>query len=336
VVLLDGKGGTGKSASLLFAASAARKAGYIVLYIPSLRELTTGSGTYIAHTRRVVTEERTEDDLPVENLEVLWYDRPEFIIATLATFVEAHRDQLQQIALQRKSAARAEFNARTVLDLAKAAQVIYDDIDRQFERAPRVIGDIFLEIIEELKIQQTQSVVIALDEFNFILGLTQFAAPAKRRIHSRSVRAAQIFMDPIALGKSMRCGFVLAATTKAHPSKSRERKSRIVGGALAPYSPTEADRADPSGAYLIEALHNSSAQVEVDMISKPDELPEELPVDEPVTLHCSPFSKVELETLLYEYIDVKYVHPKEQLVVDRLHAISGGRGHIIHRIVSTL
>jgi len=323
VVLFDGPRGTGKTASLIQAVVNARASGWLVFYVSNGRHLMDGDGTYVAHSD--------------EDGRVLWYDRPEYIANILDVFEKYHGKMLETIPLKRTAKIHEVNEAKTLLDLVKTVPVLMKKIDRNWENTPRLVGDVMSEVMEELKLVEEYPVMVAIDHINNLSGVSMFMAPRKRRIHCRAIRVAQPFVEFEALGKSIKNGLVVAATCYGHVKNMEWRKSRIIGGLLEPFKVTELDTLSPYGEHAARNFHATSQNIKIDMIRDPGALVDGITVENPnVSIHCSPFSKQELETLLAEYYASKFMGQISMETVDRLWALSGGRGHLIHQIVATM
>mmetsp|Transcript_2635 Transcript_2635/g.4594 ORF Transcript_2635/g.4594 Transcript_2635/m.4594 type:complete len:461 (+) Transcript_2635:60-1442(+) len=326
-VVLDGPRGSGKSASLLRAALAGRNTGWLTLYIPSLWMLSHGSGPYVPWTDRGI-------GLNVEG-HVLWYERPEQVNSILQTFKKANEQHLGSIKVVPGSPMADRFTGDSLLKLINHGLKTFDLFEREPEKVPAELGDVLEELIRQLSLVESRPVMIALDEWNTILGLSEFNIPRARRIHSRAIRQAELFMDIDKLSRNMKNGLVIAALTNARPNKVL-RKTRVVGGIDPRYKVTDEDRVDLMGETKVNALRAKASKVAIDMIGNPKHPLVPLPQDSHVFLACSPFCKEEVMALIREYEDAQFTLNVRPEVALRLHAVTGGRGHEIHKIMATM
>ena len=200
--VLEGLPGAGKSVLLALTVAAARQAGWLALYVPRGRSLTTGS-PYAKHEpkRRLTTKPRgaaggapsAEPAAPPPPpppllpprpppLHAMW-NTPDHARRLAGSLVAAHGELLAS--LPRKAAGAAP--GATLRSLADAA--------RSATAAPAAVVDAWLDLVDELKAVSDVRVLFAVDELNALSAWTTYhevvGPKSRRRMHAGELRVAE-------------------------------------------------------------------------------------------------------------------------------------------------
>ncbi|KAA8492477.1 hypothetical protein FVE85_7984 [Porphyridium purpureum] len=331
-VYLDGPGGSGKSASVLRLVCAARNSGWTVLYIPDTKKILYGSGSYVPWLGEKTG--RNEDG------KVWWYDRPEPTLSILKSFKEVHGNELARMEITsdgcdttRELLNRADTS--NVLGLVDFALDTGENIEVHHELGPKLIGDVFDTMLNCLCGPVENPVLIAIDDWNSLVGLSDFFTPRQRRIHSRGIRLSNRFINISELSARMQNGFVVAANSKQVPP-CFERRSRVVGGIYKEFMVTDEDKAAPSGESILQTFFDNSRLVDTNLL--PTQITEEhrLSTTGNITLRCSTFRREEWLALVREYQDARFLRDQDPALLDRIFVACSGRAHLLHHCAKAL
>lgn len=324
LVLLGGVRGVGKSTSLLHTVHRARKAGFVVLYISRARDWTHGGGFFCpapAENRDPVLE-----GLPA----IRFYDRPQQLHSIFQCLLEAHSDQLADIPcsvpLSPTLAENAFANLRQLIEHGNA---LLDNIDSDWRSTPCRAGDVFHHLMLELCACETAPVLIAIDEFESLVGMTCMENESGEKLHANAIRSVAEYFGRSAIERtasSMKNGLVMLSMTGSQ-GLQRWRQSRVRSGTDYPLD--EATLTDPSGAHWLERLYARA---------RDSETQDAMCIDVP-SLSASELQKL---SAVYRprskqsnsdgFTKASPIPEKEQ---ERLMALSGGRGDLLQKLYAS-
>lgn len=313
LILADGMKGVGKSSLIAQTVTTARAQGYLVLYIPNAREWIDGEGFYVATS----PEGRNP---ALEGISAIrWYDRPTQTLNLFRSFLEAHGEQLEKLKVQENFIVDATRECSSLRDVVETGIAVTEDVDSNWLQNPRKGGDILDHLMKELT-HCEDPVAIVIDDYESLVGMTCMMSAKREKMHANSIRFLAQHLGRDAIEKTastIKNGFVML-TTQQQPSFEEWRKSRVRSSLDFPLS--EEILNDPSGRIWLSALKE-----QVSSENELDKLYVNVPnlTDNELKAVCATFGSRGLRE------DSRRDARPE---MDRLVALSGGRGHNMKRI----
>ena len=242
-ILLEGIAGSGKSVTLFQAVDWARAHGWLVLYIPNVKQLLMldskvgpeGTiGTFARHTRHIYTEyvvsklpgNELRDEIKepeARDLTRLIYDTPQNTQRVLRNFLAAHSKDLDKLPLLAD-----EEPDQTIYPLDESAATILRRCKTLRELAsmgavyPKLATDAFLLLRYELGLVRNMPVLIAVDDYNALAGYSGLGGLLPDlKIHASRLRWTHPFMFHQDLVKLNR-GVCVYATTRTEMTPYRD------------------------------------------------------------------------------------------------------------------
>eukprot|EP00177_Eucheuma_denticulatum_P004008 GFKZ01007237.1.p1 GENE.GFKZ01007237.1~~GFKZ01007237.1.p1 ORF type:complete len:384 (+),score=52.21 GFKZ01007237.1:191-1342(+) len=310
--ILDGCRGVGKSSIIQQTVAYARSRGVIVIYLPNARDWTHGRGFFAG----VGVEGM---DPLLDGIEAIrFYDRPEEMGKVFDALVAAHADALSVIECSVSLETDLTRGCESVLDLVEKGRKYLQSLESDWRGSCEGAGQVLDRVIRELS-RCHEPVMVVIDNYEWLIGLTCMEDERKRRMHANSIRAvAQHFgRDAIeSLGREMHNGFVLLATDPLFPYEEL-RKSRVMGGTAFPLG--EDIVRDASGRGWLSGL-KQRVKEEGGLVTVPELTSPELKA------LCSTFVKGGMRGIL---------HGESEGEANRVIALAGGRADIMKRIAVT-
>eukprot|EP00735_Rhodelphis_limneticus_P003360 TRINITY_DN14824_c0_g1::TRINITY_DN14824_c0_g1_i1::g.30168::m.30168 TRINITY_DN14824_c0_g1::TRINITY_DN14824_c0_g1_i1::g.30168 ORF type:complete len:493 (-),score=108.82,sp/Q9ER88/RT29_MOUSE/25.00/5e-18,DAP3/PF10236.4/3.1e-41,Glyco_transf_64/PF09258.5/0.11 TRINITY_DN14824_c0_g1_i1:9-1439(-) len=196
--ILTGEKGCGKSVSLLHSVYFARRSGWLVLFVPSVRKWTY-------HTYNVMPHQNCNPD----DLGNLVFDSMENCTDIIKNMMAAHSDKLKTIKLKLKHKITEGENIRHLADLCELG----------LNRDP--IGVAFA-LLNELNAVTEYPVLIAMDDYDGLWGWTRIADPRKHRyvrLYSTDLTLVRHFLQWSP--KHLRNGRMIHAISWGYPTNKR-------------------------------------------------------------------------------------------------------------------
>lgn len=241
LVVLDGAKGVGKTSILEQTAAFARLKGFIVFYIPHPDQWTDGRSFFCA--KAVDNMDPVMDGLSA----IRYYNRPAQMHQVFNALIQTHGEDLAHIECKAEYNTPLTENCATLLDLVELGDRLLSDIDSSWRQTPVDAGEIFHQLIVQLRACEEKPVAFIIDNYDRFVGMTCLVDERRQRMHANSIRviAEDLGRDAIEnTSKEMRNGFVMLAVDPTHPFESW-RKSRLRCGVDFPLS--DDVLSDPSG-----------------------------------------------------------------------------------------
>ncbi|EME31515.1 hypothetical protein Gasu2_44350 [Galdieria sulphuraria] len=301
-LLLDGRPGVGKSTTLLRAVHWCRRNDWLVMYMPRLFDILNASSSLI------LSQPGTEKTDPW--VDCLHVDRPVEAFKAVQNMLKAHITQLSKIPLRLPSNDDSVENGNNLAEWLQSGIKQYQHhMKLEDEKtAGRVITDVYLGLVEQLKQVTEYPVALILDEYNFVYGLSPFRDQVRRRFHASAFRMMWPLLDFEKLGQSLANGLVLAATCRSlMPYKIR----RKLIAQCSHFPLTLEQRNDQTGEEQMKAL-------------------------EPYRVYVEPFQLDEVKQFLALYEQSEFIQQHSESEYIRAYLKSGGEMDKLHRLCWTL
>ncbi|GJQ09659.1 hypothetical protein GpartN1_g1450.t1 [Galdieria partita] len=299
--LLDGRPGVGKSTTLLRAVHWCRRNDWLVMYMPRLFDILNASSSLI------LSQPGTEKVDPW--VDCLHVDRPVEAFKAVQNMLKAHAPQLSKIPLRLSDNNSVATGNNLGEWLESGIQQYQHHMKMEDEKtAGRVITDVYLGLVEQLKQVTEYPVAMILDEYNFVYGLSPFRDQVRRRFHASAFRMMWPLLDFKKLGQSITNGLVLAATCRSiMPYKIR----RKLIAQCSRFPLTLEQRNDQTGEEQMKSL-------------------------EPFRVYVEPFQLEEVKQFLAFYEQSEFIQQHSESEYVRAYLKSGGEMDKLHRLCWTL
>ena len=209
----------------------------------------------------------------------------------------------------------------TVGDLVQLSVQISDELDNNWKSGPRRASDAMCAVLRELTMVTEIPVVVAIDEFESMLGMTCMKNERDRVLHAHAIRVvAHWFGQTAALeyAKSLKKGVVIAAISCGRATVKCRRK-RILGAEENPLP--DSILIDPDGVQWLEDVRGRVKNDEhKDMV---------------YVLKVPPLSRDEAGFIVSQ-LRRRKDRDRGGDVLGRLHILAGGRVDILHKLGLTL
>ncbi|GAA6022898.1 hypothetical protein JCM11491_006619 [Sporobolomyces phaffii] len=192
--VLVGGAGTGKSTLVLQAVSYAQSQGHVVFYLPSATPLVNSS------TPHIYSQPRALFDQPVLSASLL---------SKLAAVNKAAFKELKTSKEYTFGAGKQVAQGKSFEELAKAAGG--DD---------KIVTSVFEALIEELSIQTSRPVLLAIDDCQSLFATTKYVDPSYAPIESHSLVVPRILLEFVSGQREFAAGSVLLSPCSLSSSQS--------------------------------------------------------------------------------------------------------------------
>jgi len=168
--LLDGASGVGKSTVLNHVVHWARSSGdWLVVFVPQASRLVSGLGFYA----------RGDPEPEGEGKIIL---QPSFALEFLSTLVEANKEKLTKLPFQKKA---------STIEAANVVDAVQQLTELKLELKEAQAMDVFLDTLDTLREQTEFPLLVAVDEFNALQGMSLYEDYKLKLIPAHNVVMAE-------------------------------------------------------------------------------------------------------------------------------------------------